>query len=273
MINPKKELAENIDLSTYETTPIESYGLKMLQKMSSNNNTNLNRKRKAPEVIEFKPRNHRSGLGFEMDRKNIKLKEEELLTFYGTMIIIIEGKYKGQKGKIVSLEKSDSFKHFLDEHKYIDIQLESNGEKTQIKSKYLNLYKEDIKKEMNDEIKNHTIVNKSKLEWVLPNITVRIIKEDSKYYNTKAKIIDVMDEYSFSLLTSDNVLHTSFSENDIETVLPKISNDVLILTGEHKNKIAKLLLRDMKQNKVNVQLLDDLSLVELTQDDVCAISN
>ena len=46
MINPKKELAENIDLSTYETTPIESYGLKMLQKMSSNNNTNINRKRK-----------------------------------------------------------------------------------------------------------------------------------------------------------------------------------------------------------------------------------
>ena len=82
-----------------------------------------------------------------------------------------------------------------------------------------------------------------------------------------------MDEYSFSILTCDNVLHTSFIENDIETVLPKISNDVLILTGEHKNKIAKLLLRDKKQNKVNVQLLDDLSLVELTQDDVCAISH
>ena len=76
MINPKKELAENIDLSTYETTPIESYGLKMLQKMSSNNNTNINRKRKAPEVIEYKPRNHRSGLGFEMDRTKIKIKED-----------------------------------------------------------------------------------------------------------------------------------------------------------------------------------------------------
>ena len=80
MINPKKELAENIDLSTYETTPIESYGLKMLQKMSSNNNTNINRKRKAPEVIEYKPRNHRSGLGFEMDRTKIKIKEEEFLS-------------------------------------------------------------------------------------------------------------------------------------------------------------------------------------------------
>ena len=272
MINPKKELADNIDLSTYETTPIESYGLKMLQKMSSNNNTNLNRKRKPPEVIEYKPRNHRSGLGFEMDRKNIKIKEEELLSFYGTMIMITEGKYKGQKGKIISLDKSDSFKHFLDDNKYIDIQLESNGKKTQIKSKYIELYKKDNQIKTVEEPIN-TIVNNNKLEWVLPNITVRIIKEDSKYYNTKAKIIDVMNEYTFSVLTSDNVLHTSFTENDIETVLPKISNDVVILTGEHKNKIAKLLLRDKKQNKVNVQLLDDLSLVELTQDDVCAISN
>ena len=79
-----------------------------------------------------------------------------------------------------------------------------------------------------------------------------------------------MDEYSFSLLTNDNTLHMEFTEDDCETVIPKINEDIIILTGEYKGKLAKLLERDKKNNIVNVQLFEDISqIIQLSQDDIC----
>ena len=46
MINPKRKLAKNITNEMYEKTPIENFGLMLFEKMSKNNKTNINRKRK-----------------------------------------------------------------------------------------------------------------------------------------------------------------------------------------------------------------------------------
>ena len=43
--------------------------------------------------------------------------------------------------------------------------------------------------------------------------------------------------------------------------------EVIILKGSNRGEIAKLLERDKKKNKVVLQVLEDLSIVELTQDD------
>jgi hypothetical protein len=121
-------------------------------------------------------------------------------------------------------------------------------------------------------ITTHTPNNKlTPLKWVHPNILVRIISKETKFYNRKGIITDLLDLFNFSIfLLDDKTLHTEFSENDIETVIPKTYEDIIILNKEHRGEKAKLILRDKKTNKVSVQLYSDLSIVELTQDDVAA---
>lgn len=272
MINPFKKIAEDINIETYKETPIESYGMNILKKMSNNSkNNNLNRKRNPPNVIEFKPRNHRSGLGYEIDSKIVnKNNQASLISYYGVLVKITKGKYKGQKGKIISLEKSDSFSHLLSENEHLMVQIETNSQKIQIETSNIEKCEEIQQENAN---KHNTQANrKIKLTWLTLGITVRIIETSSKYYNTKAKVEDIYDLYTFALLTNDGTLHTEFSENDLETVIPKIGEDAMIIAGDHKGEIGKLLYRDKKQNIVNIQLFDDLSVITLTQDDVCMLS-
>jgi hypothetical protein len=108
---------------------------------------------------------------------------------------------------------------------------------------------------------------------VIPNIIVRIIAKKSKNYNCKGVIQDLNDLYTFTIyLFDDKTIHTEFTEEDIETVIPKIHEDVLIIKKEYKSEKGKLLLRDKKSNKVGVQLYCDFSIINLTQDDVAAFS-
>jgi len=65
----------------------------------------------------------------------------------------------------------------------------------------------------------------------------------------------------------DSTLSQDFKEKDLETVIPEIGREVLILKGIHRGEPAKLLERDKKKNKVVLQIIQDLSIVEMTQDD------
>lgn len=42
----------------------------------------------------------------------------------------------------------------------------------------------------------------------------------------------------------------------------------MILTGEHKGQLGRLIQRDKKKNSVTVQLLDQVELHTCTQDDI-----
>ena len=110
--------------------------------------------------------------------------------------------------------------------------------------------------------------NKINIEWIKQGIIVRIIDKNSKYYNTKAVVDDILNEKDFSLIMNDKTINIDFSEEDLETVIPKIGEKVLILD---KNQIGKLIERNKKENKVVVQNFNDLSIVELTQDDICSV--
>ena len=129
---------------------------------------------------------------------------------------------------------------------------------------------ESLSKEINKENKNKEI-KREKIQWIKPNIIVRIIDENSKYYNTKAKVEDIISEDTFSLLMNDNTLNYDFTEDNCETYIPKLNEIVLILNGEYENKKGKLIFRDKKKDIVNVLLCDELITVTLTQDDICAV--
>ena len=283
MINPIRKLAKNITNETYKNTPIENFGEKLFEKMSKNKNTNLSRKRKSTlEIKEIIPRNNKYGLGYHPEEdinKNLK----EPISFYGIKIKIIEGKFKNLTGKILNTNKYFSFNDLIKNNQNIEIQLDLNDQKIYIQNNNIiqNNENEEIDNDNNIKLNESFNTNsnkeesleKNKLEWIQEGIIIRIIKEDSKYYNTKAKVENLMDEYSFCLLTNDNTLHMEFTEEDCETVIPKINEDIIILTGEFKGKLAKLINRDKKNNIVNVQLYEDISqIIKLTQDDICMIN-
>ena len=273
----KLKIADDINEDSYQKISIESFGKLMLDNMKKTSITFLNQKRKPQELIEFKIKNTKEGLGYnEEEEKKIKEGKVETFSFYGKSISIEKGEFKGQKGKILLTEKYETFKHLIDVNDYILIELDINGQKHEIKNSYIKLIDENKKDEKNENMINKEEIKeikREKIKWIKPNIIVRIIDENSKYYNTKAKVEDIISENTFSLLMNDNTLNNEFSEDNCETYIPKLNEIVLILNGEYENKKGKLIFRDKKKDIVNVLLCDELVNVTLTQDDICAISD
>jgi len=276
----KLKIADDINEDAYKKISIESFGKMMLNNMKKTSINFLNNKRKPQELIEFKIKHTKVGLGYEEEEKKYKDGKIETFSFYGQSILIKKGEFKGQKGKILLNEKYESISQLIKENEYILIELDINGQKHEIKNDYISIYNNDQneekkeQKENNDDNKddNNKEIKREKIQWIKPNIIVRIIDENSKYYNTKAKVIDIISEDTFSLLTNDNTLHNEFTEDDCETYIPKLNEIVLILNGEHENQKGKLIFRDKNKDIVNVLLCDDLVSVTLTQDDICAVS-
>ena len=272
----KLKIADDISEDVYQKISIESFGQMMLNNMKKTSINFLNQKRKPQELIEFKIKNTKGGLGYEEEEKKIKDGKIETFSFYGKSISIEKGEFKGHKGKILLTGKYETFKQLIEENDYVLIELDINGQKHEIKNSYIKLIgekeeeKESLGKEINKENKNKEI-KREKIQWIKPNIIVRIIDENSKYYNTKAKVEDIISDDTFSLLMNDNTLNSEFTEEGCETYIPKLNETVLVLNGEYENKKGKLIFRDKKKDIVNVLLCDDLITITLSQDDICAV--
>ena len=266
----KLKIAEDINEDSYKKISIESFGKMMLNNMKKTSINFLTQKRKPQELIEFKIKNSKEGLGYEQEEeKKIKNGKIETFSFYGKSIIINKGEFKGQKGKILLTNKYESFQKLFEENDYILIELDINGQKHEIKNNYISLVDNEKESEIKIEEEKKEI-KREKITWIKPNIIVRIIDEKSKYYNTKAKVEDIISDDTFSLLMNDNTLNNEFTEDDCETYIPKLNENVLILSGENENKKGKLIFRDKNKDIVNVLLCDDLITVTLSQDDICA---
>ena len=266
----KLKIAEDINEDSYKKISIESFGKMMLNNMKKTSINFLTQKRKPQELIEFKIKNSKEGLGYEKEEeKKIKNGKIETFSFYGKSIIINKGEFKGQKGKILLTNKYESFQKLFEENDYILIELDINGQKHEIKNNYISLVDNEKESEIKIEEEKKEI-KREKITWIKPNIIVRIIDEKSKYYNTKAKVEDIISDDTFSLLMNDNTLNNEFTEDDCETYIPKLNENVLILSGEYENKKGKLIFRDKNKDIVNVLLCDDLITVTLSQDDICA---
>ena len=272
------KIAEDITEEAYQKISIESFGKMMLNNMKKTSTSFLNQKRKPQELIEFKIKHTKVGLGYKEEEKTYKEGKVETFSFYGQNILIEKGEFKGQKGKILLDKKYETINQLIKENDYILIELDINGQKHEIKNDFIKIIKnqENIeKKEENSTIKDNNDKNeeikREKIQWIKPNIIIRIIDENSKYYNTKAKVEDIISEDTFSLLTNDNTLHTEFTEDNCETYIPKLNDTVLILNGEYENKKGKLIFRDKNKDIVNVLLYNDLVSVTLSQDDICAV--
>jgi hypothetical protein len=102
--------------------------------------------------------------------------------------------------------------------------------------------------------------------WVRPDIRVRVRNKklkDGKYYCKKAKVIDVISGTTCDIRLEDGGTLITVDQHDLETVLPPVGGRVVVVRGQHKNAVGNLLLRDSDKNVAQVQLVEDLSLIQL----------
>lgn len=106
--------------------------------------------------------------------------------------------------------------------------------------------------------------------WLIPNIRVRVITKrlGSCHYKEKGVVIDVTPGGAATLQMSNGHLLDRVPERYLETALPKIGGNAVVLTGKHKFAKGKLLERDSKSGKGVIQVFDDMSVVSLSLDDM-----
>ena len=196
----KIKIAEDITEEAYQKISIESFGKLMLNNMKKTSNSFLTQKRNPQELIEFKIKNTKVGLGYKQEEKTYKNGKVQTFSFYGQNISIEKGEFKGQKGKILIDKKYESINQLLKENDYILVELDINGQKHEIKNNFIRIVKNGERKEIEEKPKflelneNKEENKREKIQWIKPNIIIRIIDENSKYYNTKAKVEDIISE-------------------------------------------------------------------------------
>ena len=177
----KLKIADDISFDAYQKISIESFGKMMLNNMKKTSVNFINQKRKPQELIEFKIKNTKGGIGYdEEEEKKIKDGKVETFSFYGKSISIEKGEFKGHKGKILLTGKYETFKQLIEENDYILIELDINGQKHEIKNSYIKIIDEnkkekEKKEENNDQTKKenkNNEIKREKIKWIKPNIII-----------------------------------------------------------------------------------------------------
>lgn len=110
-----------------------------------------------------------------------------------------------------------------------------------------------------------------RVKWVMPHLVVRVVSQKAhggKLYNTKVQIQDVIDHENISVLTETNQLYEGLREKDLETVMPRMEENVRVVKGEHRGTTGRLMERNKKENKVRLMLNNStFDIVEMSQDD------
>ena len=117
----------------------------------------------------------------------------------------------------------------------------------------------------------HTIIKHQ--PWIIPNIRVRIVtkKLGSSYFTQKGIILDVTTRrrgnHKATIRMDDgHVMLDHVPERYLETALPKVGGNVIVLVGKNKFVKGKLLERSL--NKGVMQVFDDGSILALNLDDL-----
>lgn len=285
-------------------TPLENFGEKLLKGMGMGNSElegdSLNKR--PIGIVQYNPRPEGLGLGAipkkelldkiksgqditskdlrsrVFDNKTGFLKEDDSLKF-GDPVKVVEGKYEGLEGIIVEIDQEDE--------RYITIQLYLNQKNVKVHSRSLeklannsrpmattgSIQNPSARMNTEEEPKDEGKKRK-KLKWILPNINLRIISKDykgGKYYQEIGYVNDILDSKTFTFVMKSGELFEDLEEKQLETVMPKVGERVLILKGDHKGVIGVLKDRNKKENSVLVKIEENqIEFLKMTQDDCSA---
>ena len=307
-IDLDSDLPDQTENEDFQTVPIQNFGDHIMQVLgySKERGIGSSKSNQMENPIQFKPRPGGLGVGAVPKKEIIdKIRRGEIVTnedlikkdnrnyffiggkngananpnneenqaAYGDKVSITEGKYSGLDGILMEVdEKARS----------AIVQLSLNKMNVSISTKNLKKGgKKDIQKKTKKAIKNKTkssssTTDKNRLKWVTTGIQVKIISKkykEGKYYLSKGQILDVRDQFTFDFLAENGQIFDNLKEKQLQTVIPKMGQQVLIVKGEHKGKLAKLLTKTKKSKNVSVQLMEDSSIQEITNDMCSSVAN
>lgn len=125
------------------------------------------------------------------------------------------------------------------------------------------------RKKSKHEKKSH---QKSTEHWLTPNIRVRIVTKKiakGRQYKQKGVVMDVLNQGTYAIVHMDNgELIERVPERYMETALPKVGGNAIILTGTNQFAKGKLLERNSSQGQGIIQLFEDMNVVTLGLDDM-----
>jgi len=120
-----------------------------------------------------------------------------------------------------------------------------------------------------------TSSSNSKSSWLFPQIVVRIVSKsfsNGKYYLKKGVIDDVIGPTKCAVQLMESEKLIDVEQKMLETVIPKTGEKVMIVNGDQRGKIGKLLSKDKNDSGdavAVVQLSHDLSIQSFDLDLVC----
>jgi hypothetical protein len=106
--------------------------------------------------------------------------------------------------------------------------------------------------------------------WLISNIRVRVItkKLGSNQYKEKGVVVDVTTRGGATLQMANGKLLDRVPERYLETALPKVGGNAIVLVGKSKFAKGKLLERDSRSGKGIIQVFEDMSVLKLSLDDM-----
>jgi len=107
--------------------------------------------------------------------------------------------------------------------------------------------------------------------WVRKRCIVRVVDEDSKYYRKKGQVLDVFSPYDFTLemLGSRDIIETT--EDKVDTVIPKIHENIVIVAGKMKGMRGILQQKHKNKEKATILLDEDLITIKLKYEEICSV--
>ncbi|QDZ22201.1 G-patch domain-containing protein [Chloropicon primus] len=110
--------------------------------------------------------------------------------------------------------------------------------------------------------------------WLHSGLRVRVVDKHlgtGKAYLKKAVVVDVVEPHRCDVvLDEDGKRMNGVSQSCLETVVPKAKGTkLLVVKGGSRGRVCTLVKRMTSRGKATVHFLQDLSIAELSLDDVC----
>lgn len=119
-------------------------------------------------------------------------------------------------------------------------------------------------------------VQQQQVYWLREGIRVKIVSRSiggSKAYLQKGTVLDVYARGQATVRLDDRTVLDKVGERHVETIVPAVGSMCVVLLGEYKGQHATLLEKRRDDQRVIVQLSDDLEVVELDMDYISALSS
>ena len=112
------------------------------------------------------------------------------------------------------------------------------------------------------------------LRWLAPNIRVRVISKKlakGRQYKEKGVVLDVLPGGAHATIQmTDGEVLDKVTERYLETALPKVGGNAIVLAGDAQHRYAKgrLLERDSSKGRAAVQLFEEMNILNVSLDDI-----